>query len=151
LTKLSTRARGNATVPLGRQMIAMLPEQCAPSVSARLVRSRTELCCSGDSPRNTKPLAFGKGQSSGTKEGQTRLLNSSGSSMDEVIRLVQRGDLRAFEHIYRLHFPRVYALCLRLVRDPVEAEDFAQDVFMQLFRKIHTFRASRPFLPGSIG
>lgn len=76
---------------------------------------------------------------------QTKLLKSRGSPLDRVIRLAQQGDSRAFEHIYRLHAPRVYALCLRLARDPVEAEDFAQEVFMQLFRKIHTFRGESAF------
>ena len=76
---------------------------------------------------------------------QTKLLKSRDSSLEPVIRLAQRGDSGAFEHIYRLHAPRVYALCLRLARDPVEAEDFAQEVFMQLFRKIHTFRGESTF------
>ena len=79
------------------------------------------------------------------KPGQTRLPKSRGPSSDEVIRLAQQGDSKAFEHIYRLHSQRVYALCLRLVRDPAEAEDFTQDVFMLLFRKIHTFRGESDF------
>jgi RNA polymerase sigma-70 factor, ECF subfamily len=76
---------------------------------------------------------------------QWRLPRSRGSSLDETIQLAQRGDARAFEDIYRLHFPRVYALCLRLVHDPIEAEDFTQEVFLQLFRKIHTFRGESAF------
>jgi RNA polymerase sigma-70 factor (ECF subfamily) len=39
----------------------------------------------------------------------------------------------------------VYALCLRLARDPVEAEDLTQEAFLQLFRKIHTFRGESAF------
>jgi RNA polymerase sigma-70 factor, ECF subfamily len=67
------------------------------------------------------------------------------ASLSETIRLAQQGDAAAFEHIYRLHCGRVYALCLRMLRDPVEAEDLAQDVFLQLFRKIHTFRGESAF------
>ena len=36
----------------------------------------------------------------------------SGASEGETIRLAQRGDAAAFEHLYRSHSRRVYALCL---------------------------------------
>jgi RNA polymerase sigma-70 factor, ECF subfamily len=64
---------------------------------------------------------------------------------DEIVRLAQRGDAAAFETIYRTHCRRVYALCLRMIGDPVEAEDLTQEAFMQLFRKIHTFRGESAF------
>jgi RNA polymerase sigma-70 factor (ECF subfamily) len=67
------------------------------------------------------------------------------SSLTDTIRLAQQGDAAAFELIYELHCRRVYALCLRMLRDPVEAEDLAQDVYVQLFRKIHTFRGESAF------
>jgi RNA polymerase sigma-70 factor (ECF subfamily) len=63
----------------------------------------------------------------------------------ETIRLAQQGDAGAFGIIYRQHCRRVYALCLRMLRDPVEAEDLVQDVFVQLFRKIHSFRGESAF------
>lgn len=63
----------------------------------------------------------------------------------EAIRLAQQGDASAFEHIYRLHGRRVYALCLRMVGNPAEAEDLTQDAFLQLFRKIGTFRGESAF------
>ena len=64
---------------------------------------------------------------------------------DETIRRAQRGDAAAFETLYQLHCRRVYALCLRMIGDPVEAEDLTQEAFMQLFRKIHTFRGESAF------
>ncbi|HVA95682.1 MAG TPA: sigma-70 family RNA polymerase sigma factor [Candidatus Dormibacteraeota bacterium] len=63
----------------------------------------------------------------------------------EAIRLAQQGDAGAFEHIYRLHSRRVYALCLRMVGNTAEAEDLTQDAFLQLFRKIGTFRGESAF------
>jgi RNA polymerase sigma-70 factor (ECF subfamily) len=63
----------------------------------------------------------------------------------EAIRLAQHGDSAAFEMIHQLHAGRVYALCLRMLHDPTEAEDALQDAFMQLFRKIHTFRGESAF------
>jgi RNA polymerase sigma-70 factor (ECF subfamily) len=65
--------------------------------------------------------------------------------MDETIRLAQQGDAEAFETLYRQNCRRVYALCLRMLKDPTEAEDLAQEAFMQLFRKIHTFRGESAF------
>ena len=66
-------------------------------------------------------------------------------SLIETIRMAQRGDATAFEFIYRLHCRRVYALCLRIARDPNEAEDLTQEAFLQLFRKIDTFRGESAF------
>lgn len=71
--------------------------------------------------------------------------NADSSCLTETIRLAQQGDGAAFERIYELHCGRVYALCLRMLRDPVEAEDVTQDVFLLLFRKIHTFRGESAF------
>jgi len=63
----------------------------------------------------------------------------------EAIRLAQQGDPAAFERIYRLHSRRVYALCLRMVGNTAEAEDLTQEAFLQLFRKIQTFRGESAF------
>jgi RNA polymerase sigma-70 factor (ECF subfamily) len=63
----------------------------------------------------------------------------------EAIRLAQAGDAAAFEFLYRLHNRRVYALCLRMVSNPSDAEDLAQEAFLQLFRKIATFRGESAF------
>lgn len=63
----------------------------------------------------------------------------------DAIRLAQEGNAEAFEFIYRMHSRRVYALCLRMVSNTAEAEDLAQEAFLQLFRKIHTFRGESAF------
>jgi RNA polymerase sigma-70 factor, ECF subfamily len=63
----------------------------------------------------------------------------------EAIRRAQHGDAEAFERIYRLHSRRVYALCLRMVGNTAEAEDLSQEAFLQLFRKIGTFRGESAF------
>jgi RNA polymerase sigma-70 factor (ECF subfamily) len=63
----------------------------------------------------------------------------------DAIRLAQQGDAAAFERLYHLHSRRVYALCLRMVGNTAEAEDLAQEAFLQLFRKIHTFRGESAF------
>src|SRR5579863_9248666 len=76
-----------------------------------------------------------------------KLTHSSSSylSEGEAILLAQKGEAAAFERLYQLHSRRVYSLCLRMVANPVEAEDLTQDAFLQLFRKIQTFRGESGF------
>ncbi|MHB8525635.1 MAG: RNA polymerase sigma factor [Candidatus Acidiferrales bacterium] len=63
----------------------------------------------------------------------------------DALRLAQQGDAAAFERIYQLHNRRVYSLCLRMVGNTAEAEDLTQEAFLQLFRKIATFRGESAF------
>jgi RNA polymerase sigma-70 factor (ECF subfamily) len=76
---------------------------------------------------------------------RTRPTESGELSEAEAIRRAQQGDAGAFERIYRLHSRRVYALCLRMVSNTAEAEDLTQEAFLQLFRKIATFRGESAF------
>ena len=76
---------------------------------------------------------------------RTRRTETSEMNEAEAIRLAQQGDAGAFEHIYRLHSRRVYAVCLRMVGNTAEAEDLTQDAFLQLYRKIGTFRGESAF------
>jgi len=63
----------------------------------------------------------------------------------EIIERAQNGDHAMFEQLYRRHSRRVYAVCVRMVKDPAEAEDLTQEAFLLLFRKIHTFRGESAF------
>ena len=56
-----------------------------------------------------------------------------------------RGDIKAFETLYERHHRRVYSLCLRMLANATEAEDLTQEVFIQLFRKIGSFRGESAF------
>ena len=56
-----------------------------------------------------------------------------------------KGDMQAFEMLYERHNRRVYSLCLRMTQNPAEAEDLAQEAFIQLFRKIGSFRGESAF------
>jgi RNA polymerase sigma-70 factor (ECF subfamily) len=66
-------------------------------------------------------------------------------TVDLDAQLAAAGDMEAFEKIYRRHHQRIYLLCLRMVRNASQAEDLTQEVFVQLFRKIHTFRHNSLF------
>jgi RNA polymerase sigma-70 factor (ECF subfamily) len=56
-----------------------------------------------------------------------------------------QGEMAAFEQLYQRHNRRVYSLCLRMTQNVSEAEDLAQEVFIQLFRKIGSFRGESAF------
>ena len=63
----------------------------------------------------------------------------------ELCRLATAGNLAAFEIIYQRYHRRTYALCLRMTNSQTEAEDLTQEVFIQLFRKVGSFRGDSAF------
>ena len=63
----------------------------------------------------------------------------------ELTKLSAKGDMMAFEEIYNRHHRRVYSICLRMLQNTTEAEDLTQDVFIQLHRKIGSFRGDSAF------
>lgn len=63
----------------------------------------------------------------------------------EAIRQAQAGDAAAFEFLYESHSRRVYSLCLRMIGNTAEAEELTQEAFLQVFRKIDTFRGDSAF------
>lgn len=101
----------------------------------------------GHSQLKAQRLLRKRKQASGAEHrlGELRSHKLDSSPESQAIRLAQQGDAGAFEIIYQQHSRRVYALCLRMLRDAIEAEDLVQDVFMLLFRKIHTFRGESAF------
>lgn len=63
-----------------------------------------------------------------------------------VIELAQKGDANAFEQLYTAHKRRVYSLCLRMTRGNIGlAEELMQEAFLQVHRKIHSFRSESAF------
>ena len=64
---------------------------------------------------------------------------------DSVLARAQAGDHAAFAELFSLHKRRIYSLCLRMVGNSAEAEDLAQEAFLQLHRKISTFRGDSAF------
>jgi RNA polymerase sigma-70 factor (ECF subfamily) len=63
----------------------------------------------------------------------------------ELIEKAKLGDARAFQALYDKHKRRVYSLCLRMTSNTAEAEDLTQEAFLQLYRKISTFRGESAF------
>jgi RNA polymerase sigma-70 factor (ECF subfamily) len=63
----------------------------------------------------------------------------------EAIEQAKAGVASAFEYLYKAHSKNVYGVCLRMLKNPAEAEDLTQQAFLQLFRKIGTFRGESGF------
>lgn len=63
----------------------------------------------------------------------------------QLIARAQQGDEQAFAALFEVHKRRVYSLCLRMTGNTAEAEDLTQEAFLQLFRKIGTFRGESAF------
>jgi RNA polymerase sigma-70 factor (ECF subfamily) len=84
------------------------------------------------------------------EEGRNRMSLATSADLShlsetEIIRLAQQGDPAAFELLYQQHSRRVYALCFRMAGNASDAEDLTQEAFLQLFRKIGSFRGDSSF------
>jgi RNA polymerase sigma-70 factor (ECF subfamily) len=65
-------------------------------------------------------------------------MNSTEDS--DLIERFKKGDLSAFEAVVRKYQDRVYNLCRYMLRDPEDAQDAAQDVFLKSYRGLKDFR-----------
>jgi RNA polymerase sigma-70 factor (ECF subfamily) len=64
----------------------------------------------------------------------------AGEGTDEaLVRRAQRGDRAAFDQLVVRHRDRVYAVALRLTRNPADAEDALQDTFLNAYRALGRF------------
>jgi len=70
---------------------------------------------------------------------------TSAPNFVKVEQNAQSHQTQSFEEVFRLHHRRVHSICLRMTGNPAEAEDLTQDVFLQVFRKLGTFRGESAF------
>ncbi len=104
---------------------------------------RPELLASSTTKRHLRRIrlsAAGKGDLTDARKPQGNKLSEA-----EAIERAKQGDGEAFEALYNLHKRRVYSLCLRMTANTATAEDLTQEAFLQLFRKIGTFRGESAF------
>lgn len=65
--------------------------------------------------------------------------------VEELIKRAQQNDLQAFEELVLLYQDRVFTHCCHLAGNEHDAQDLAQDVFVQAYNKIRSFRFSADF------
>ena len=88
----------------------------------------------------------GSGEAAGSAATGSGTLNDLTKAKDyDLTQAAAKGDMAAFEEIYQRHHRRVYSICLRMLQNAFEAEDLTQDVFIQLYRKIGSFRGDSAF------
>jgi RNA polymerase sigma-70 factor (ECF subfamily) len=94
---------------------------------------------------NYPVLQTGAAGDAKSERASRKTTNVSGVSDYELTQAAAGGDMVAFEEIYQRHHRRVYSICLRMLQNSFEAEDLTQDVFIQLYRKIGSFRGDSAF------
>jgi RNA polymerase sigma-70 factor, ECF subfamily len=58
----------------------------------------------------------------------------------ELVRMAQQGNEDACAALYAAHKTKIYSICLRMTSNTAEAEDLTQTAFLQVFRKLASFR-----------
>jgi RNA polymerase sigma-70 factor (ECF subfamily) len=95
---------------------ALLPGVGAPTACRRISRLRSE-----------------------SDEGAAR-----GVVTDDYVASAAAGDVRAFEHLYRTHLPRVHSLVRRMAGGR-DTDELTQDVFVRVWQKLASFRGDSAF------
>ena len=67
--------------------------------------------------------------------------------LDPILERCRQGDNLAWEALVRRTQSRVYGLALQYVRDPDEASDLAQEIFIKIYRNLHKMETGSAFLP----
>jgi RNA polymerase sigma-70 factor, ECF subfamily len=70
---------------------------------------------------------------------------ADGNSEVSVIERAQKGEVAAFEELYRQHVGRIYGLCLRMLRQPDRAEDCTQQTFINAWQSLRSFQVRSAF------
>jgi len=84
-------------------------------------------------------------QSGASRAGRVPVMNEVATDESRWVRMAKNADAGAFEKLYRANVDRVYGLCLRMTGNPAEAEDCAQDAFIQAWNKLELFRGDSSF------
>lgn len=68
---------------------------------------------------------------------------ADGPDLAGLLKRSARGDRAAFAELYDATARRVYGLTLRVVRDPAQAEEVAQDAYLEIWRTASRFDRTR--------
>jgi len=76
---------------------------------------------------------------------EAKKLVAIGISEQQAIERAKQGDVECFTALHDTYKRRVYPICLRMTGNTADAEDLTQEAFLQLYRKIATFRGESAF------
>ena len=91
------------------------------------------------------PPVDGSIQSHESRDEDARPASGTEQSDLELVRRVQRGERGAFDLLVLRYQHKVVKLVARLLRDPTEAEDVAQEAFVKAYRALGSFRGDSAF------
>ena len=77
-------------------------------------------------------------------ETTNQYLPSSGYQND-LIEACKRGDHKAQLQVYKLYYRSIYNICLRIVNDPITAEDIMHESFLSAFENISSYCGDTSF------
>ncbi len=75
----------------------------------------------------------------------TRRSEKDAIATEALVERAKRGDTRAFEALVDIYKDKIYTYVLRMLRDPAEAEDVAQDAFLRAYQSLPKFRGASSF------
>lgn len=118
------------------------PQEASPSNAVRSAEPALQEVPTEASPGELSPAEHAR---SARPSPAPSPASTATSPETDVLTRAQAGDHYAFAQLYALHKRRIYSLCLRMVGNVAEAEDLTQEAFLQLHRKIATFRGDSAF------
>lgn len=68
-------------------------------------------------------------------------------NQEQILQAAVKGDAAAFRKLYDYACPVVEQECLRVLKNPFDAEDAAQEAFVRIYRKLDKVRDPEKFLP----
>lgn len=71
--------------------------------------------------------------------------SESNREEESIVSRVLAGDTEAFAELIERYKVAVYNLCARMLHDPTEAEDAAQEVFVRAYTQLHSYQPGRRF------
>ena len=81
----------------------------------------------------------------GGAECRIPVMTAPRDSEADLVRRARRGEVEAFEDLYRGHVGRIYAVILRMVADPALAEELTQEAFVRAWGRLASFRGTSAF------
>lgn len=119
-------------------MLNRTPSAPAPDVSARTAALPTGRRTAPTPPRTAPRRA-------------TARRATPWESDAELVASILAGSREHFDLLYEAYFPRVYRFALKRLRDPGEAEDVTQEVFVTVFRSLHSYAGNSSLLVWMFG